>query len=274
MPSPEPSQVNQLVQCILETKRSAAVSPDAGDVVADHPEVPLCPEEQGSNDETPMDTSVWGEKPNALPACSNNAQPPNTGRGTLVKQLLAPRGAFAAPRMVCPPPVVRKSAKELTALEPSTLPPLLQRTHIWPMTIDYGRLSSPSLAPSSVDTQDTRIQAALDQVTSSQARLSTFADQPRPTELTLPKPYSTTLPLTSPVTPVFDEAPVGSPLSPMDSENDLSLNSIPVAKLRNAFSPEDASLMTIIFSGPGPQRPGTAVKLLVSTPKPPRRRYG
>ena len=91
-------------------------------------------------------------------------------------------------------------------------------------------------------------------------------------ELTLPKPYS--LPLTSPVTPVFDEAPVGSPLSPMDSENDLPLNSIPVAELRNAFSPEDVSLMTVIFSGPSPRKPGTAVKLLVSTLKPPWRRYG
>ena len=268
------SQVNQLVQCILETKRSIAVSPDIVDIVADHPEAPLCLEDQGSNNETPMDTSVQGEKLNALPARSNNAQPPNAGRGALVKQLFAPRGAFAAPRVVCPPPVARKSAKELTALEPLTLPPLLPRTHIQPMTMDYGRLSPPSPAPSSVDTQDTRIQAALDQVTSAQARLSTFADQPRPTELTLPKPYSTTLPLTSPVTLVFDEAPVGSPLLPMDSENDLFLNSIPVAELRNAFSPKDASLMTIIFSGPGPQRPGTAVKLLVSTPKPPRHCYG
>ena len=216
-PSPVPSQMNQLVQCILETKRSVvvssdtvavspdtvamspdtvAVSPDAVDVVVDHLEAPLCLEEQGSNDKTPMDTSVQGEKPNALPAHSNNAQPPNAGRGALVKQLFAPRGAFAAPRMVCPPPVVRKSAKELTTLEPLTLPPLLPRTHIWPMTIDYGRLSSPSPAPSSMDTQDTRIQAALDQVTSAQSKLSTFADQLRPTELTLPKLYSTIHPLT------------------------------------------------------------------------------
>ncbi len=60
----------------------------------------------------------------------------------------------------------------------------------------------------------------------------------------------------------------------MDSENDLPLNSIPVAKLRNAFAPEDASKMTIIFSGPGPRRPGTAVKMLVSTPKQPWRYYG
>ena len=304
-PSPIPSQVNQLVQHILETKRpvsgpgfqtvspdtvavspdivamsidAVAVSPDAAAVVADHPEALLCPEEQGPNDTTPMDTSTQGENPNALHTSPNNGQPreiplskctsllPNVGRGALVKQLFAPHGAFAAPRMVCPPPVVRKSAKELTALEPLTLPPLLPRTHIRPMTIDYGCLSSPSPAPSPVDTP---IQAALNQVTSSQSKLSTFADHLKPTELTLPKPYSTPLPRTSLVTPVFDEAPVDSPPSPMDSENDLPLNSIPVAELRNAFSSEDASQMPVIISRPSLQRPGTAVKLLVSAPRPP-----
>ncbi len=140
------------------------------------------------------------------------------------------------------------------------------------MTIDYGHLSSSLPAPSSVDSQDTRIQAALDQVTPAQAKLTTFADKTGSTELTLPKPYS--LPLTSPVTPVFDEVPVSSPPSPMDSENNLPLNSIPVAELRNAFAPKDTSLMTIVFSGPSPRKPGTAVKLLVSTPKSPRRHYG
>ena len=126
-PSPVPSQVNQLVQRILELKRSVAVSPDAVgvDVVADLPEAPLCPEERGSTDKTPMDTSGQGEKPNAPHTRSNNIQPPNAGRSALVKQLFAPRGAFAAPQMACPPPVARKPAKELTALEPSTLPPLL-----------------------------------------------------------------------------------------------------------------------------------------------------
>ncbi len=116
---------------------AVVVSPDAVAVVADHPDASLCPEEQGSNDMTPMDTSIQGETPNTLHASFNNAQPrelpplkctslpPNAGRGTLIKQLFTPRGAFAAPRVVCPPPVVRKSAKELTALEPSTLPPLL-----------------------------------------------------------------------------------------------------------------------------------------------------
>ncbi len=127
MPSPAPSQVNQLVQRILNLKRSVAPSPDAVDIdiVADLPEAPLCPEEQGSNDEAPMDTTAHGETSTASHACHNNTQPPNAGRGALVKQLFTPRGAFAAPRMMCPPPVARKPAKELTALEPSTLPPLL-----------------------------------------------------------------------------------------------------------------------------------------------------
>ncbi len=302
MPSPVPSQVNQLVQHILETRRlvsgpsyqtvssnTVAVSPDAvavsSDAVAMSPDAVAVsptavaavvdPEEQGSNDVIPMDTSIQGETPNALHASPNNNQrtplPPNTGRGALIKQLFAPRGAFAAPRVVCPPPVVRKSAKELTTLEPGTLPPLLPRTYIRPMTMDYGRLSSPSLAPSPVDTP---IQAALNQVTSSQSKLSTFADQSDSMELALPKPYSMPLPRTSLITPVFDEAPVGSPPSPMDSENDLPLNSIPVAKIWNAFLSKDASLMPVILSGPGLQKSGTAVKLLVSAPKPPRRRYG
>ncbi len=226
-----------------------------------------------------MDTSTQGETPNALQALPNNEQctslSRNTGRGALIKQLFAPHGACAAPIVVCPPPVVRKSAKELTTLEPCTLPPLLPRTHIRPMTIDYGRLSSSSLAPSPMDTPDTPIQAALNQVTSSQSRLSTFAaDRPKPTELALPKPYSTPLPQTSPVIPVFDEVPVGSLPSPMDLENDLPLNSIPVAEIWNAFLQEDASLMPVILSGPGLQRSGTAVKLLVSAPKPPWHRYG
>ena len=46
-PSPVPSQVHQLVQRILDLKRSVAVSPDAVDakVVVDLPEAPSCPEE-------------------------------------------------------------------------------------------------------------------------------------------------------------------------------------------------------------------------------------
>ncbi len=271
--SPVPSQVNQLVQRILELKRPVAVSPDIVDanIVADLLEAPLCPEERGSIDETPMDTSDQGEKLNASHTRSNSAQLLNIGRGTVIKQLFDPRGAFAAPQMVCPSPVARKHTKELTALEPSILPPPLLRTYIRPMTMDYGRLSPSSPAPTTVNSQDTKIQAALDQVTPAPARLSTHADQPRSMELSLPKPYS--LPRTSPVTPVLDEEPVGSPPSPMDSENDLPLNSIPVAELKNARVLGDASPMTVIFSGPGPRKPGTAVKLLVSTPKQPRRRY-
>ncbi len=283
MPSPVPSQVSQLVRHILEARRLAdavAVSPDAVAVSSDTVAVVVDQSaKQSLNDVTPMVTSTQGETPNALQAIPNNEQctslPRNTGRGALIKQLFAPCGACAAPRVVCPPPVVRKSAKELTAFEPCTLPTLLPRTHIRPMTIDYGHLSSSSLAPSPVDTPDTPIQAALNRVTSSQSRLSTFAtDRPEPTELALPKPYSTPLLQTSPVTPVFDEAPVGSPPSPMDSENDLPLNSIPVAEIRNALLQEDASLMPIILSGPGLQRSGTAVKLLVSAPKLPRCCYG
>ena len=136
------------------------------------------------------------------------------------------------------------------------------------MTIDSGHLSPPSPAHAVVDSQDMKIRAALDQVTPAPVRLTVFADQSRPTELSLPKPYS--LPRTSPVMPVLDEVPVGSPPSPMDSENDLPLNSIPVAEIL----PEDVTLTSVIFSGHDPQRLGTAVKLLVSTPKQPRRRYG
>ena len=123
-PSPMPSQVDQLVRRILELKRSMAASPGAVDtcVAAELPEAPLCPKEQGS---TPIDASEQGERSNTSCVRSDTIQPPNVGRGALVKQLFAPCGAFAAPQMVCPPPVARKNAKELTALEPSTLPRLL-----------------------------------------------------------------------------------------------------------------------------------------------------
>ncbi len=111
---------------------TVAVPPDADIVAVPSDTVAIVViqlEEQGSNDVIPMDTTAQGETPNALCTTSNNEQciplPCNTGRGALIKQLFAPRGAFAAPRVVCPPPVVRKSTKELTALEPCTLPPLL-----------------------------------------------------------------------------------------------------------------------------------------------------
>ncbi len=135
--------------------------------------------------------------------------------------------------------------------------------------MDLGHSSSPLPV-------NTPMQAVLDRVTSPQQKPSIFADQPIPKDLTLPKPYSVSLPLPrmSPVTPVLDEMPVEPVPSPMDSENDLPLNSIPMAELLNAHLPEDASLMPIIISGPGLKEPGMAVKLLVSTPKPLQRRYG
>ncbi len=74
--------------------------------------------------------------------------------------------------------------------------------------------------------------------------------------------------------PVLDETPVVPAPSPMDSENSLPLNSIPVAELLNAHLPEDASLMLIILSRPGLNESGTAMKFLVSAPKPLRCHYG
>ncbi len=72
--------------------------------------------------------------------------------------------------------------------------------------------------------------------------------------------------------PIQDE-PLTEPVSlPVDSENNLPLNSIPVAELLNAHLLKDASLMPVFISGPSFQ--GAATKLLVSTPKQPRRRYG
>ncbi len=267
-PSPMPSQMDRLVQHILELKCAVAASPAAvGDTVADPPEALLCPGGRGPTTETLLNSSNQGEKSTASNTRISTTRPPILGRGAMVKQLFAPHGAFAAPAMVCPPPVARESAKELTALEPSTLPPLLPRSYIQPMTMESGHLSPPSLA---VDSQDTKLQAVLDQVTPAPAQLTVFADQAQPMELSLPKLYSLPLSRTSPTTPVLDEAPVGSPPSPMDSENDLPLNSIPVAEIL----PKGVSLTSVIFSRCGPRRPGTAVKLLVRTPKHTRRRYG
>ena len=131
-PSPSPtsspvlSQVDQLVHRILELKRTVAASPAAVvDTVADLPEAPLCLERRGPTTETLLNSSNQGEKLNASSVRINTTRLPILGRGAMVKQLFAPRGAFAAPAMVCPPPVARENAKELTALEPSTLPPLL-----------------------------------------------------------------------------------------------------------------------------------------------------
>ncbi len=125
----------------------------------------------------------------------------------------------------------------------------------------------------SLPTPATPVQAALDQVTSPQWK-QPFVERSIPEDLSLPKPYSVPLPRTSPVTPILDEPSTEPVPSPADSENDLPLNSIPVAELLNAHLPEDASLMPIILSGSGPQASGTAMKLLVSAPKRSRRRYG
>ncbi len=278
-PSPIPSQVDQMVQCILSTKcptPGPSTQDTSSDVVAavSRPDAPLCLEKQGLDDATPMDMSTQGDSLSALNSSPDNIQPvelpplkyiplpPNAGRGTLIKQLFAPCRAFAAPRMVCPPPVSREPAEACAISRPLTLPPLLPRSHIRPMTMELAHLPSSSLV-------NTPIQAALDQVTSPQPRPFVFADQPIPKELTLPKPYSVPLPLpqTSPVMPVLDEVPTESTLLPMDSENNLPLNSIPVAELLNACLPEDASLMPIIISGPGLEKLGTAMKLIVSSPK-------
>ncbi len=144
MPSPSPSRVDQMVQRILSTKHPISgastrdASPDAAAAAVNYPEAPLCPEDQGLDDANPVDTSIQGDSPSALRNSSpNNMQPmepsplkyiqlpPNAGRGTLIKQLFAPHGAFAAPRMVCPPPVPRESTKACTAPGPLPLPPLL-----------------------------------------------------------------------------------------------------------------------------------------------------
>ena len=281
-PSPIPSQVHQMVQRILGTTcptpgpSTQDTSPDIVDVAVSPSGAPLCPKKQGSNDTTPMDMSTQGDSLNALDSSPDNNQsvelpllkyislPPNAGRGTLIKQLFAPRGAFAAPRMVCPPSVSRESVEACAVSRPLTLPLLLSQSHIQPMTMELGHLPSPLPV-------NTPVQAALDQVTSPRLRPSVFADQPIPKELTLPKPYSVPLPLprTSPVMPVLDEVPTESMPLPMDSENDLPLNSIPVAELLNTCLPEDASLMPIIISGPGLKKSGTAMKLIVSAPKMP-----
>ncbi len=180
MPSPALSQVDLMVQRIIELKRSVAASPDAVNtpVDADLPLAPSCPEGQVLTHSAPMDTSVQGEEPNIRPV---NIRPQILGRGAVIKQLFAPHGAFAAPPPVCPPPVARENAKELTALEPMTLPrPLLPRLYIQPMTMDCSHLSPPMPAPTLVESQDTKLQAALDQVTPAQARLTTFTDTDQP----------------------------------------------------------------------------------------------
>ncbi len=85
-PLPMPSQVDQLVQRILELKRAVAASPDAVvDTAADLPEAPSCPEGRGSTNKTPLDSSNQGEKSNASSIRISTTRPPILGRGTMVK---------------------------------------------------------------------------------------------------------------------------------------------------------------------------------------------
>ncbi len=284
-PSSSPSQVNQMVQCILLTKRQtsevSAGSVSPGTAVSPL-EAPKCLPGKGPDDVSLLDTPAQKDSLNALSTSSLGSErlkepsplvytqlPPNAGRGTLIKCLFAPNGAFAAPRMVCPPQAPKMSVMACNAPGPLPVPSLLPRMYIRPMTMDIDRPSSPSPV-------NTPIQAALNRVTSPKCKSSIPSEQPIPKDLTLPKPYSTPIPLprTSPVTPVLDETPVVPAPSPMDSENSLPLNSIPVAKLLNAHLPEDVSLMLIILSGPGLNESGTAMKLLMSAPKLLRRHYG
>ncbi len=286
-PSPSPllssslSQVDQMVQRILLTKcqtsevSAGSVSPDAAATAVSSLEAPKCLPDQGLDDASPLDAPAQRDSPNTLStsSCSNvklmepsplvyTQLPPNAGRGTLIKHLFAPHGAFAAPRMVCSPLAPKESMMACNTPGSLPLPSLLPQMYIRPMTMDLGR-------PSSSSPVNTPIQAALDQVTSPQQKPSIFAEQSIPKDLTLLKPYSVPLPLprTSPVMPVLDETPVEPAPLPMDSENDLPLNSIRMAELLNAHLPKDVSLMPIIISGPGLKESGTAMKLLVSALK-------
>ncbi len=138
-----------MVQRILGTKRPISgasthdASPDVAAAAANHPKALLCPEDQGLDDVNPVDTLIQGDLPSALKDSSPNnvlpmeppplkyvQLPPRAGRGTLIKQLFAPHGAFAAPRMVCPPPAPRESTKACTT--PGPLPPLLPWLYIRP----------------------------------------------------------------------------------------------------------------------------------------------
>ncbi len=287
-PSPVPSPsslslVDRMVEHILQRKPQVSETnirsktPDKVATTMSPTGVPLYSPVQDHDNLSPMDTSTQEVPPNVLdpsgcddpsaelPPLKYIPLPPNAGRGTLIKQLFAPRGAFAAPSMVCPSPMQAPPSAVGTTSGLSSLPPLLSPTYIRPMTIEpRSSRSPPPLAMP--------IQAALDQVTSPQWKQTPCSSPPIPENLSLPKPYSVPLPRTSPVTPVLDKPVTESIPSPVDSENDLPLNSIPVAELLNAHLSKDVSLMPIFISGPGFQ--GMATKLLVSTPKQPRRRYG
>ncbi len=285
-PSPSPSSlslVDRMVEHILQKKPQVSeanmrseTTDEVATVVSPTGVLPHSPV-QDHDDVSSMDTSVQEGSPNVLdssgcdgppaelPPLKYIPLPPNAGRGTLVKQLFALCGAFAAPLMVCPSPMQVQPLAARTTPGLSSLLPLLSLTYIRPMTIEPRLSCSPPLLA-------TPIQTALDQVTSPQQERSLCSSPPIPENLSLPKPYSVPLPRTSPLTPVLDEPLTELVSSPMDSENNLPLNSIPVAELLNAHLAKDATLMPVFISGPGFQ--GAATKLLVSMPKQPRRRYG
>ncbi len=136
--SPSLSRVDQMVQCILlvkhQTSKASAgsESPDTATTAVSSPEAPQCPPAQGSDDVSLMDS------PNALSSSSRDNRklmepsplkytplPSCAGQGTLIQQLFAPRGAFVAPPMVCPPPMPKESTMACVAPGPTPLPSLL-----------------------------------------------------------------------------------------------------------------------------------------------------
>ena len=181
-PSPSPSSlslVDRMVEHILQKKpqvSEANMRSETTDevVTAVSPTgVPPYSPVQDHDDVSSMDTSAQEGSPNVLdpsgcdgppaelPPLKYIPLPPNAGRGTLIKQLFAPRGAFAAPLMVCPSPTQAQPSAVRTTPGLPSLPPLLSPTYIRPMTIEpHLSCSPPPLA--------TPIQAALDQVTSPQ----------------------------------------------------------------------------------------------------------
>ncbi len=155
-PTPSPSSlslVDRMVGHILQRKPQVSETnvrrktPEKVATTVSPTGVPLYPPVQDHDDMSPMDTSTQEVPPNVLDpsGCDNlpaellplkyTPLPPNAGQGTLIKQLFAPRGAFAAPSMVCPSPTRVPPSAVGTTSGLSSLPPLLSPTYIRPMTI-------------------------------------------------------------------------------------------------------------------------------------------
>ena len=131
-------------QCPTSGASRRSASPDTVAATVSFPEAPQCSSDQGLDDlpsalKTSSPSDVKPMEPSPL---KHTQLPPNAGQGTLIKQLFAPHGAFAAPRMVCPPPASMESTKAYTAPGPLLLPSLLPRSYIRPMTMDLGCVSS------------------------------------------------------------------------------------------------------------------------------------